>query len=326
MLYKNKGLCFIVAIVLSFLIVNIDKILAIKIELLTDRVNYHSHVVSSLELFTASISFGFPIVLFLEPVFQLLIYLFSLFNFEPEFTIRLIVFLTLISFFYFLLVKAKVDLFWSIVVLLSPVVLANYVMTIRQGVASTIFLFGYFSNSKYKRNIMYILAPLTHYSFYFILPIFYLGSFVRRTNLNPKVIIGIFILASFLLSFFIISASKFLYIDKLQGYYDDQSVIKFGFGIIFWFIVLVLFFCEGAVFLKKWSFQTLVLSFYISSVSFFSPSSRILQAASILILVAGLSLTGIRNLMFKCLLVLLVSYFFLEYFLTGQFGSMIIKE
>jgi len=309
-----------------YAITNIETLLSIKLESITDRKNYHENIDSSLSLLIASLSIGFPIILFLEPLFQLLLFLFSLLQFDSDITLKIIIFIMLMLMFYFLHAKAKINIFWSIMIALSPVVLANYVMTIRQGVASTFFLFGYFSSSRKKKYISYILTPLVHYSFYFVLPIKYLSIKLNNFKSNPKIFILVFILSSFIASLFIISFSKLLYIDKLQGYYENQVEAKFGLGIIFWLIVLFLFILEGNYFIKKWSYQTLILSFYIGSVMFFNPSSRILQVNSVLILIAGFSLTGYRNIFFKTILILLILYFFIEYIFTGQFGSMIISD
>lgn len=98
---------------------------------------------------------------------------------------------------------------------------------------------------------------------------------------------------------------------QADGYEFTMANVS-GLGFIFWLGVLVLYFLEGREFLNRCSFSVGVLLFYLSTYFFIEITARIFESAMLLVLVAGLSLTGWRRLVFISAFIayLLLGYYF----------------
>jgi hypothetical protein len=320
---RNKILYFPIFVFLIFAITNIDILFSINAAQITDRFNYQDNITNGDFLYTLAINAGFPLILFTEPLFKSIYYSFFILNIDPQFAIKLIIFIMITATFYILNKKTNISPFWIILIVLSPTVIVNYVMTIRQGFATVLFLIVlYYINGNLK-NIFLSIIPLFHYSFFIVLPIYFF-SIKKNRNSNPYKIIILVIIYSALISILILKLTSLLNLSYFENYIDD-SKFKFGFGLVFWFFILILFMSEGKQFLQKNLFETLCVAFYVGSVSFFNPFSRILQAVSIIILISGFSLTGWRKQTFKLMLFLFVLYLLIPILYNYNLGSMMLN-
>ncbi len=320
---KDKIIYFPIIVFLIFAITNIDILFSINASQITDRFNYQDNITNGDFLYGLAINSGFPFILFTEPLFKFIYYLFFVLNIDPQFAIKFIIFIMITATFYILNKKTNISLFWIILIVLSPTVIVNYVMTIRQGFATVLFLIVlYYTKGNFK-NLFLSIIPLFHYSFFIVLPIYFYSAKNNRNN-NPYKIIILVIIYSALTSILILKLTSLLNLAYFENYIDD-SKFKFGFGLIFWFFILILFISEGKQFLQKNLFETLCIAFYVGSVSFFNPFSRILQAVSIIILISGFGLTGWRRQSFKLMLFLFVLYLLIPILYNYNLGTMMLN-
>ncbi len=321
---KNKLLYLPFIFILIFAITNIDLVFSITANQITDRANYQDNIIEGEQLYQNSISSGFPLIFFTEPLFKLIYYIFLVLDIQPEVAIKSIIFFMTTSTFLTLLNRFKITPFWIIVLLLSPTVIVNYIMTIRQGFATVLFLLLVYNQNYKLKHVFIWLIPLFHYSF-FIVNIIYYYSLYFSDNNNPYKKIFFVLFISFFSSIIILKIVNFLNLSYFIGYEDDLK-FQFGLGIIFWFSILILFILEGKYFLRRNLFEVLSICFYVGSVSFFSPFSRILQAVSIFILIAGFELTGFRRQIFKIFLFLFTLYLIVPIFYNYNLGSMMLNN
>jgi len=308
---------------LIFAITNIDILFSINASQITDRFNYHDNITNGDFLYGLAINAGFPIILFTEPLFKFIYYVFFIFNIDPQYAIKCIIFLMISTTFFILNKKTNISPFWIILIILSPTVIVNYIMTIRQGFATVLFLIVlYYIHGRFK-HLFLLIIPLFHYSFFIVLPIYYYSIRKKNSN-NPYKSIIFVIISSALTSILILKLTSLLNLAYFENYIDD-SKFKFGFGLIFWFFILILFVLEGKSFLQKNLLETFCIAFYVGSVSFFNPFSRILQAVSILILISGFDLTGWRKQLFKILLTLFVIYLIIPILYNYNLGTMMLN-
>jgi hypothetical protein len=223
-----------------------------------------------------------------------------------------------------LIKNTKISFFWILIIFCTPVVMVNYIMTLRQGLATTIFIYVFFAISNRKiKNIIFLLLPLIHYSFYLVL-LFYFISRIRLLQdvKKAKIYLRLVSFLSIIFSFFILNIVAFFSQVKMAEDYEKINESVIGFGLLFWVIILTLFLLEGKHFILKNIFEISILIFYVSSVTIFNPFSRILQTASILILISGFNLTGFRLTFFKFLMLLFVFYILLYFVINGRLGLM----
>jgi hypothetical protein len=69
-----------------------------------------------------------------------------------------------------------------------------------------------------------------------------------------------------------------------------------GLGFAFWFGVLGLMLMQGRNFLRKYVFETGLVGFYLATYWMIEVTARIFESGLLLVLLAGLSLTGWRRL------------------------------
>ncbi len=318
---KNKYYTFILKIFVSLFFIifisNIEIFFFIKTDEITDRTNYHNYVISSEDHFNFIFSNTLYLNFIQEPLFKIFIHLISYLQLSPENTIKLLIAITLIIYFYIIIYKANVPVIWSIIFLFTPVVLPNYIMTLRQGFATSLFLLLYYTFNK-KIKYLSLFLPLFHYLFYIVTPIF---LYSKTKILKPKSVVLIFFIISLLFTFLILNGPSEI-LNQIAASYNEDKQGGFGFAFIFWFIILFLFINEGTYFLKKNIFEVLCLVFYLGSVLFFPPISRELQAVSILILISGLSLTKKNIFIFKIMIFAFFLYQIVSFLILGTLGSM----
>ncbi len=321
--FKKQHIYYLPLIFLIILcITNIDIVFSINTDQITDRSNYQNNITDGEMLFTDAKESQFPFILFSEPLFKFVYYLFNILQIDSQIAVKIILFVMLSVTFYLLIKKTSITPFWIILIVLSPTVLVNYIMTIRQGFATVLFLSTLFLFSSRIKYILMLFIPLFHFSFFIVLPIYFL-SFIKK-KFNLYIYLLLFILSSALFSILILKLLSLLNLSYFEGY-EDESKFNFGFGLIFWSVILILFILEGKDFLLNNLFETLCICFYVASVSFFNPFSRILQAVSIILLVAGFRLSGRRKQLFKSLLFLYVMYLIIPIMINYNLGTMMLN-
>lgn len=278
-----------------------------------DRVNYLSYAENSNIVFTRYYSSGILRVLFNEPVWlQINILLGSFLS--KENVVRVIIFLsTFIT--SFLILKNNFRYFpLVILIILLPQVIKNNIVHLRQGLALSFFLIGWYASSERVKLLFLLLSPFIHSSFFFVITVF----FITKTLENYKLSSGIKSIAiisfSFILSALIPFISTALNARQAESY-NYIGTTGSGIAFFFWATILVIFLCNGKYFLKNKSFEVGMLIFYLATYFFLPTSARIFENAILLVLIAGLYLEKWRKNVF---LTLFLCYFL--YLYQGRIG------
>lgn len=127
---------------------------------------------------------GFLSLISNEPIWLLVNVFFSLF-FEGETVVRVIIFFSASSVAWLTLSNNPRHIGWLILFLFLPLVIKNNLIHLRQGLAISIFLWGWFSSNRPIRVFFIAISPFVHASFFFVLFILGLSKFLRVLRLGP---------------------------------------------------------------------------------------------------------------------------------------------
>jgi len=277
------------AITLSLALAKIDLILGVDSSDIKDRVNYLKYVIH-IDYLLQSIKYNSELVFF-EPLFLCVVYVFNIICLTPLYTINAIVFVSATVAFLMLLQKGSVNFFWSLVIFLFPWFLVSYLMNLRQGLAIGVFLIGWFLFSGKQRIFILLLTPLIHYSFYFILISLLIIKLLATLRINPRLTVLLSLATGISQGFMVFYLSPYLVPDQLSGLYTDIGAY-FGMGFIFWAVIFLTFFIQNNDFIKTHLFPIFGIGNYLGAVIIFSPFSRVLQNIVVFVLIAGFSLNG----------------------------------
>lgn len=148
-----------------------------------DRANYLDYTINSDQIILRYINENIYSVLFNEPLWLLINIVLSSF-FQSEDVLRIIIFFSSFTVSYIVLKSNPKYFFILLFFLFFPNFIKNYIIHIRQGLSVAIFLIGWFSISKTKKNIFFILTPFIHASFYFILLIYVLNICLEKIKFD----------------------------------------------------------------------------------------------------------------------------------------------
>lgn len=305
-LLKGVGFFFLV-----FAIVYAATLSQIPNEEFGDYKNYLEYVINSREILLRNLEGGFFVTFFNEPLWLMINAILNEFS-SPENAVSVIIFCSAVIFSVLTISNVSIKSFaWVILFLLLPLVLKNYLIHIRQGLAISLFLLGYFSNSRQVKLLSIALSPLIHSSFFFIIPFLYLSN--SRVILRQKEWIGCLIY--FLLSIVFSNILGFiaLFLGARQGAEIELFIVNSsGLGFIFFAYLFVLMILEGKGFYRTFSFEIGILIFYLATYFTLSISARIFESVAMLVLLSGLSLSGWRRMSF---LFGILFYGFLSWFI-----------
>lgn len=278
--------CLVIAILYGLLVASFP------MENIVDRENYLIYAESSLIIIARYLNQGILSFLSNEPLWLFTNVLLSQFG-TPEQTIRLVTGISgFIIAFKVLRFNPKYFVFLFFLLLL-PQVMKNHVVHLRQGLAISVFIMGWYLDNKRLRILLIGITPLIHSSFFFVLFLFGVNWFLS------KIRFAIDLKAAFFISVSIILGLSFEVISSLLGsrqanlYTEGASVS--GFGFLFWLSILTIYLLEGKKFAQKHAFVISVLIFYLCTYFLFGATARVFESALLLIVLAGLSLTNWRK-------------------------------
>jgi hypothetical protein len=233
--------------------------------------------------------------------------------YEPEKVIKTIIFLS--SFVTSLLILKYNSKYFilSLLFLIFPAVLFKFIVHLRQGFAISIFLLGWFSSSKSWRWFFFILTPFIHSSFFFVLIVYIVNQFLKKLNFG----IGLKTISIIILGIIIsLSLEYIIYLTEArQTRYGFQMINVSGLGFLAWLSFFALYLLEGKYFIKKYSFELLIIVFYLTTYFLIGISARVFESAILVVLMAGLSLTVWRKQIFTILFTLyLIAAMYLRLF------------
>lgn len=240
-----------------------------------------------------------------EPLWLLINYIFS-FIFLPDTAVRAVIFLSSTIISCALLRFSGLPFPIILLALLFPISIKNNIFHIRQGLAVSFFLLGFYTQSRAISPFLLLSAPFIHSSFFFLLPLFYLSKFNILSSFEPRLKSFLYMLLGSLIVFFGLYFASFAGARQVVSYLS-ADVHPSGIAFFVWLCVFILFLAQGRAFLANYMFQISVLSIYLSSYFFFSFSARIFESCFLLVFASGFSLTGYR---YKLYISLITLYFF----------------
>ncbi|MBS3798478.1 EpsG family protein [Pseudoalteromonas sp. BDTF-M6] len=293
---------FFIAILYSFLLV-----FFIPMDgAILDRINYLNYAGNSNSLILRYMSGGVLSFLFNEPVWLMVNSLLGFFM-EPEKVVSFIIFFS--SFVTsFIILRVNPKYFWFLVALLFfPQVIDKFVMHLRQGLAISIFLLGWFCCERKSKIFILSITPFIHASFFFVLFLYLFSLILTRCRFA----IDVKVLATCLLGIFF-----GLGLGYIAGFLGARQADSYqfsggggsGLGFLFWFGVLLIYTCQGRYFSRVNSFSILVISFYLSTYFFIEVTGRIFESMVIVVILSSLSLTSWRKMAFFIYIFLFVVF------------------
>ena len=216
---------------------------------------------------------------------------------SPEWTIRFIIFFPAFATSFVIL---RIDLrhtFWLLLFLVMPQVIKNNIVHLRQGVAVGIFLLAFQCKSMRFRVPLLLSTPFIHASFFPVLLIGLICYVVRlfRIQTTPFLIALAAVYTIINLNIINVAAA----IGARQGdQYMQRDLSVSGLGFVFWLSVLFLMCSSGKKFVVMNLFPVSVLLFYLCGYFLVEVSGRIFESVILVVLVAGLRLSGWRQTIF----------------------------
>lgn len=261
-----------------------------------DRENYLEYASSSLAILARNFSISPLAGMVNEPIW-LLLNVAAGTVLEPEQTVRAIIFLSATTVAYLVLRAMPRQWPWLLAFLFVPQILKNHITHLRQGLGVACFLFGWFGASRSRRWIFMGLAPFIHASFFFVLMLEYVNRVLVRLKLAADVRAMAFAAAAITMGVAVGSIAALLGARQASAYAfaaDDVS----GFAFVFWTLMLALLASEYKTVFKQHSLAVAGTLFYLGTYFFVEVTARVFDSVLILVLLAGLSLSGRRRLLF----------------------------
>lgn len=269
-----------------------------------DRANYLRYASESEAVLARYWSRGILATLANEPLW-LLINSFLASFLSPETVLRTLIFFPAAVSAWLVLRRQPEHFVWLIIILILPQVFKNYVIHLRQGVAISIFLLGWFSDRRVTKHLLLGLTPFVHSSFFFILMLLALSSVLLRVRLALD-LRSLFIALVGLAVGLGLGWLAELFGARQSGSYGFSVGDVSGLGFIFWSVVLALFFFESTEVGRSKTFEIAILIFYLATYFFVEVAGRIFESGMLVVLLAGLALSSWRLIIFKSLLCLYV--------------------
>lgn len=261
-----------------------------------DRANYLVYAGDSEAIMLRYVSGGVLSFVVNEPLW-LSINIFLNFFFTPEQVVLLVIFFSaFVTAFLILNINPKCILF-LLFILIFPQVVGKYVVHLRQGLAISVFLLGWFSRSIKWRWFFFISASLIHASFFFIIALYFISVIMCRLNLTINLKLFVIFTFGLIVSFSLGFISSLLGARQSHEYAFSAENVS-GLGFIFWLGVLFLYWLQGREFTRHNAFSMAILVFYLTTYFFIEVTGRVFESAVIIVLLSSLELTFWRKKLF----------------------------
>lgn len=281
---------------------------ALPLEEFRDRDNYLRYATSSwgiLESYWAKS----PLVALANEPLWLLINAGLAKVFTPETVLRLIIFFPATWVAWIVLRQDSRQFVWLLFFLLIPQIFVHHLCMLRQGLAISIFLTGWFAHRKSVRLLFMAATPFIHASFFFVLLLLVVVTVARRLRLAAELRIPLFVALGLGVALSLGWVAPLLG-ARQAGLYNFSASYVSGLGFVFWGMILAVMCLQGRIFMRRYAFEIGVIVFYLASYFLIEVTARILESALLLVLLAGLHLTSWRRVAF---LMSILGYGILQY-------------
>jgi hypothetical protein len=294
-------------ILLASLIYSLALVYFIPInDLITDRLNYLTYASNSDVIALSYLSKGLLSFIFNEPVWLAINIVLNQFL-SPERVVSVIVFFSaLVSAYLVLKTNPKYFLF-LLFILVFPQVIKNYIIHLRQGLAISIFLLGWFTHSKPYRWILFGLTPFIHASFFFVLFLLAYVSILKNTKFAFDLRTIAVVILGLAIGLGLNLIAKLLGARQATEYQFSTTNVS-GLGFIFWLCIFILYSLQGRSFVNNHVFAISSIAFYLTTYLLFEVTGRIFESTTIIVLLAGLDLTAWRRKFFLAAIALFILF------------------
>jgi hypothetical protein len=268
----------------------------LPMEVFKDRNNYLVYAQYSNLIFVKYLVSGILSLLANEPLWLLLNINLSRYLY-PDQVVRVLIFVPAFIVAWQLTRRNPRNAIWMVIFLLSPQVVKNHIIHLRQGVALSVFLLGYFARPVWLRVGLMAAAGFIHSSFLVVGMLglaVWLSQALRDT---PRLRAATLILSLAMIGGLMGVVAGDLGARQAVTYADADLDIS-GLGFLFWCAIMVLFASSGAAFLRRHMFAFCVLVFYLV-IYFLTPvAARIFESGMFLVFLAAFDLPPRRRLFF----------------------------
>ncbi|TDA95747.1 hypothetical protein [Halomonas marinisediminis] len=263
---------------------------------ITDRSRYVVHIAAADVIVFRYLPEGVLTYLVNEPLWKLLNYALNLAFDNPLDAIKCYVFVASFVSAYIVLSHDSRYFLLLLAFILLPQFLKNYIAHLRQGVAISVFLIGWLGFTGRWRIFIIMLTPFIHSSFFFLLVILGIQKALSYISITiaPRMILYAIIIGAMSLASLVLAEA----LGARQTSYEYFGADISGKGFVFWLAIFSLFASQGGAFIQKHLLAMSVLLFYLVSYTFLPVAARIFESGIILVLLASLSLSPGRFLLF----------------------------
>lgn len=198
---------------------------------------------------------------------------------------------------------------WLLLFLFFPQVIVHHINQLRQGVAIAVFLVAWCTPRRWLYLVCLAATPFIHASFFLILLLVTSTHIVRRLRLGTGPQVLLFALVGVAVGISLDWVASALGARQAAHYGGSVEGVS-GLGFLFWSGVLGLMYLQGRSYVRRYTFETGVVVFYLSTYFLIDVTARVFESAVLFILLVGLQLTNWRRNVF---LALIVAYFAILY-------------
>lgn len=252
--------------------------------------NYLNYAESSWLIVLRNLDGGVLRLLANEPVWLLMNAGLSLFL-EPETVVRLIIFLGASSIAWLVLRHSPGHFVWLVFLLLFPAVIKNYIIHLRQGAAIAVFLWGWFAVNRGTRWLLFGLTPFIHASFFFVLALLVIAKALRFIGFAADLRMVIYVAVGIITGLSLGVLAEIFGARQGAEYAFERTEVS-GLGFVLWFTLLAIMLASGKSWLREHAFETAHTTFYLATYWLIEVTARIFESGLIVVLLAGLSLSG----------------------------------
>ncbi len=266
---------------------------AIPVDAVLDRVNYLTYAADSEIIITRYLSNGLISLIFNEPIWLGLNFFLSLL-FSPENTVSVIVFISSFLSSYFVLRVSPKNIVFLLFILFVPQVIGKYIVHLRQGLAISVFLVGWYMTNIKLRYLLFFITPFIHSSFFFVLVLFFFTDASLKMKLARDIRSILVICVGLALGVGLSYIASFFGARQATEYQFTSDSVS-GIGFLFWLGTLSLYWLQGRVFARKHAFSISAIIFYLSTYFFLEVSGRIFESMIAIVLLASIDLRAWRK-------------------------------
>ena len=238
---------------------------------------------------------------------------------SPAWTIRAIIFASAFTVSFVLLRRYSGHLILLTLFLLSPQILKDFVIHLRQGLGLGVFLLGYYASPQWMRALLITCAGLIHSSFFIVTAIGMTAYFSTKVQVNTWIRLGLVTSLFTLGVFSLIEIANFVGARQADRYADTTLQIS-GLGFLLWAGVLAVFLTSGPRFLKDHIFAASLLSCYLAAYFVTPLAARIFESGLPIVLTAGLFLKPLQKIIFLSIFMFYGAYMYISVSATPWLG------